>query len=610
MDQQVHLCRGEAGEEIAYATVGHGPVLVLAAWWTSHLELDWQNQELRDFILILAEGHTVVRYDRPGVGMSGREARRYDLATESQHLEAVIESVGAEQVDLFGISCGGPPCVALAVRRPELVNRLVFFGSYADGKQISTPDTQKAVRDLVSANWGLASSTLTGIFLPDSDAVTARRFSASQRHTASAEVAANLLGLTFAMDVTAEARYVDQHALVIHRERDSVVEASLGMELSELLPHAEFHVHDGRTHLPWAENGSAVATEVAEFLGGPARSASVTRRLSTVVFVDIVDSTSTMQAIGDERWRDRLNALTKAVKEESGGRGGTVVKDLGDGSLITFEMPSDALLFAIALRSRASRLGLEIRTGVHTGEVEIRGSDISGRTVVVAARLCDGAGAGAIHATATVIDLTAGRGFRSRELGPQSLKGIEGHVSVLDVEALSPRVDPDTPRFTRDSDSWDIEYGGNSIRVRHSKGIADLEALVSAEGRDIDVVDLMDGADAPARSTGMHLVDDAGIAAYRRRLGEIERALDHADLKADSEMSAALEDEKTALLAELRAATGLGGRRRHIGDDVERARKAVSGRIRDAIGKLGQVDPALGSHFSETITTGRICRYR
>jgi len=610
MDQHVDLCRGQADEKIAYATVGHGPVLVLAAWWTSHLELDWQNEELRDFILILAEDHTVVRYDRPGVGMSGRNERVYDLATESGHLESVIETVAADHVDLLGISCGGPPCVDLASRRPDLVNRLVFFGSYADGNRISTPDTRKAVCDLVTANWGLGSNTLTSVFLPGSDAVTARRFSASQRHTTSADVAANLLQLTFDMDVSAVATTVDQPTLVIHRERDSVVELALGAELAGLLPHAEFRVHEGRTHLPWAENGPAVAKEVAEFLGGRAQSASVTRRLATVVFVDIVDSTSTMQAIGDQRWRDRLNSLENAVTEEAEGLGGSVIKDLGDGSLVTFDMPSDALLFAVALRSRASGMGLEIRTGMHSGEVEMRGSDIAGRTVVVAARLCDGAGAGEIHATATVIDLAAGRGFRTIELGRKSLKGIDGDVSVLEVEPSITRHDPTTPFFTRDGDNWTIDFAGTSVSVRHSKGISDLAMLVSVAGTDVDAATLMDGAAAPARSTGAQTIDSAGIAAYRRRLGEIERALDSADRTADSKMSAVLDSEKAAVLDELRMATGLGGRARRIGDDVERARKAVSGRIRDAISRLSEACPALGSHLSESIRTGRTCRYR
>jgi len=607
MEQRVALCRGPAGEEIAYATVGRGPVLVLAAWWTSHLELDWQNEELRDFLLVLAEDHTVVRYDRPGVGMSGRDERAYDLATESGHLEAVIDAVGAEQVDLFGISCGGPPCVDLAVRRPDLVRRLVFFASYANGNNISTPETLEAVRNLVAANWGLGSSALTSLFLPDSDGMTSRRFAASQRHTTSADVAANLLQLTFEMDVSDIAPAVDRPALVIHRKNDGAVKLALGRDLAGLLPQAELRVHEGRAHLPWAENGSAVANDVREFLDGRINRSSVNRRLTTVVFVRIADSASTMQTFVNEPWSDRLDAFGKAVTEQANRRGGTIVKDLGGGSLVTFDTPSDALSFAIAVRSRSRTHDIDVRTGIHTGEVDQTGSAITGRTVVVAARLCDGAGAGEIHTTATVVDLAAERGFRKFELGSRTLKGVRGEVVVLEVEPLIEQSDSATPRFTRDGDRWNIRFAGTSVRVRHSKGISDLATLVASTGQDVDVVTLMGGH---ARATGAQMIDDTSLRAYRKRLGEIERALDEADTAGNSESSAGLEDEKTALLRELRAATGLGGRTRRIGDDVERARKAVSGRIRDAISRIGKEDSSLGSHFAETVTTGRHCRYR
>jgi hypothetical protein len=230
--------------------------------------------------------------------------------------------------------------------------------------------------------------------------------------------------------------------------------------------------------------------------------------------------------------------------------------------------------------------------------------------VVVAARLCDGAGPGQIHATATTVDLAAGRGFRTTELGRKTLKGIDGDVAVLEVEPRIERHASTTPIFTRNGDSWNIRFADTSVSVRHSKGISDLATLVSATGQDVDVVVLMDGGAAPTRSTGVQMIDETSIIAYRRRLGEIERALDDADLAGDAEGSARLEVEKTALLNELRSASGLGGRTRRIGDDVERARKAVSGRIRDAIRRICEADPALGSHLAETISTGRTCRYR
>ena len=613
VEQHVGSCPGPGGEEIAFAIVGSGPVLVLAAWWTSHLELDWQNDELRGFVQGLAENHTVVRYDRPGVGMSSRAERTYDLATEVATLEAVVEATGADQVDLLGISCGGPPCVHLAQRHPELVRRMVFFGSYLTGTRISDAPTRKAVRDLVASNWGLGSQTLTGIFLPDSDRPTARRFSSAQRHTATAEVAANLLQLTFDMDVAEVAPQVSSPSLVLHRRGDNVVEADRGKELADALPDADFRMLDGRAHLPWAEGSDELIAVIDGWLTGGPAATPATRRLATVVFVDIVESTRMLDRLGDEAWRHRLDELGQLLADEAASHSGVVVKDTGDGAMLTFELPGDAIAFALAVSPKARKLELGLRGGVHTGEVEVRGTDITGRSVVIASRLCDLAPDGGVYVSATAAELAAGRGIAMRPVGPRDLKGVPDPVTVLDASPDdSPPLDPTPggPRFTRAGGVWQLDYDGTEATVRHSKGVGDLATLVSSPGRDIDVVELMDGPDTAGRASGDEVLDRPAIEAYRRRLGEIESELDQADARGDTERSARLDEERGALIDQLRTASGLGGRTRRMGDDVERARKAVSGRIRDAIAKITDVHPTLGGHLSEQITTGRCCRYR
>jgi class 3 adenylate cyclase len=614
MDQFVAHCSGPAGEEIAYATVGSGPALVLAAWWTSHLELDWQNREFREFVLALAENHTVIRYDRPGVGMSGRGDRAYDLDTETGHLEAVVSASGFDSVDLLGISCGGPPCVQLAADRPDLVRRMVFVGSYLDGHMISDEATQRVVCDLVTANWGLGSKTLTAVFLPDCDAVTARRFASDQRHTATAQVAADLLQLTFDMDVTQVAPDVSQPALVLHRAGDHVVTAASGRRLAEQLGNAEFRLLEGRAHLPWAERAPDLVELIESFLLDGAAAHAPTRSLATVAFVDIVESSRLMTQLGDDLWRQRLDAFHDRLAVEAAATGGTVVKDTGDGALLTFALPGDAITFASSIRGAARQLGFGLRSGIHTGEVELRGADISGRTVVVASRLCDRAPADGVFVSATTAELAAGRGFRMIDAGSHQLKGIADPVSVLEIEPLGDHstAKPPTlgPEFRRSGTSWDIRFGGRSVTVRNTKGLNDLATLVGSAGVDIDVVELMDGAAGPKRSTGDDVLDERAIAAYRDRLGEIEVALDAADAQGDAAASGRLDDERAAIIDQLRAASGLGNRTRRLGDDVERARKAVSARIRDAIEGIAAADAALGAHLQQTVTTGRYCRYR
>lgn len=609
MDQRVAVCDGPNGEEIAYASVGEGPVLVLAAWWTSHLELDWQGAEFREFILDLAETHQVVRYDRPGVGMSGRDDRPFDLDSEAAYLRAVMDAVGADDpVDVLAISCGGPPSITIAAESPERIRRLVFFGSYSDGPNIADKETTDALAGLVRASWGLGSQTLSNLFIPDADAVTVRRFAGHQRHTCTAETAARLLQLTATMDVGHLTDAVPQPALVLHRERDGTVPSARGAALADALPSGTYLPLEGRSHLPWVDDGPTVAAAVRTFLNDGRAAFPATRKLATVAFTDIVNSTSSMGEVGDDRWRSRLDALGNVLAAEADARRGVMVKDTGDGALVTFELPSDAFDWAIAVRSRAWEHGTELRVGLHTGEVELRGDDVTGRAVVIASRLCDLAGAGQIRASNTAVELAAGRGFRTVDLGAATLKGLDDPVRSFDVEPLASR--SESPAFTRDGQNWLVTFRGTDAVVRHSKGIGDIVTLVEHKGQDVPAGVLMDGPDALPRSGGDDILDPTAIAAYRRRLGDIEDELDAADVAGDAATSDALETERTALLDELRAASGLGGRTRRMGDDVERARKAVSGRIRDAINRIAEVHPELGIHLAESVSTGRECRYR
>lgn len=608
MDQRVAVCDGPNGEEIAYASVGDGPVLVLSAWWVSHLELDWQNADMREFLLGLAETHRVVRYDRPGVGMSGRQDRPFDLATEAGYLRAVMDEVSEhEPVDVLAISCGGPPAVHVGVETPDRIRRIAFVGSYADGPAITDGETTDALASLVLANWGLGSQTLSNLFVPDADNTLVRKFASQQRHTSSPEVAARLLRLTSEMDVTDRAGDLPHPCLVIHRERDRAIPASLGRQLADLLPEGEYCALEGRVHLPWVD-GDDISAEIRSFLTDGQATTPATRKLATVVFTDIVGSTSMMSELGDERWRARLDTLSDLVTEEAGARSGAVVKDTGDGALLTFDLPSDGFDWALAVRKRAFEHGIELRIGIHTGEIELRGDDVTGHAVVVASRLCDLGGAGQIRASATAVDLTAGRGFRTTDLGPAELKGIVGAVVSHDVEPLAPT--SAAPTFARDGQQWRVTFRGTNATVRHSKGMADLATLVANPGVDIAAVTLMDGPDAAPRAGGDEMLDDTAVRAYRDRLGAIDGELDDADAAGDADRSEELEQERAAIIDQLRAASGLGGRSRRMGDDVERARKAVSARVRDAINKIGEAHTELAMHLAESVTTGRECRYR
>lgn len=437
MDQTIRHVTAPGGEKIAYATVGQGPLLIIAAWWTSHLELDWRDPDLRSFVETLAQRHTVVRYDRPGVGMSSRGNRPYDLDGETSYLNTVVNAARhdqrTDQIDLLGISCGGPASVRLAAERPAVVQNLVLFGSYVTGTDISDDDTRRALVDLVRANWGMGSQTLTSVFLPGVEPDAIRRFNRSQRDTATAEVAASLLELTFDLDVDDYAGDVEAPTLVLHRSRDVVIGSDLGRELAERIPGAEFHELEGKVHVPWSGDQRVALEQIEQFLTGEDAGERPLRRLATVCFLDIVDSTKILSDIGDARWRQRLDELQRLVIEETERRGGAFLKDSGDGAMLTFPMPGDACDFAITIRKRAGALELPLRIGLHAGEVEIRGDDITGLTVVIASRTADSAGAGQIFATQSTGDLAAGSGIPFVEVGERDLKGIAGRRVLVEV---------------------------------------------------------------------------------------------------------------------------------------------------------------------------------
>lgn len=469
VDQQIRVAAAPAGEQVAYASVGEGPLLVLAAWWTSHLELDWQDPGLRDFIETLARRHTVVRYDRPGVGLSSRGDRPYDLDSETDYLNTVIDAARHDQrqdeVDLLGISCGGPGSVRVAAERPDVIRSLIMFASYATGDDIVDDETKRAITDLVRVNWGMGSQSITSVLLPGAEPDTIRRFNRSQRDTTSPETAASLLDLTFTLDASDYTSRVDVPTLVLHRAHDLVIGCDLGRDLAGRISGAEFRELEGKAHVPWTGDCSAALAHIERFLTGEQIGGPPIRQLATVCFIDIADSTRMLSELGDARWRERLDHLRRLVDDEATSRSGSVLKDTGDGAMLTFAMPGSALDFAQSIRARAGAIDLPLRIGLHMGEVEVRGEDITGITVVIASRVADAAAAGQILATQTTAELAAGSAIRVVDVGARDLKGVAGERRLVDVAPLA----DDSHAADRDTDDdaapGVIRFGGYELDV-------------------------------------------------------------------------------------------------------------------------------------------------
>jgi pimeloyl-ACP methyl ester carboxylesterase/DNA-binding CsgD family transcriptional regulator len=211
----------------------------------------------------------VVRYDRVGTGMSDRERPRQTFTTEFElaTLCAVLDELGLARVTLMGISCGGCTAVSFAARWPERVDRLVLYGSYADGHRLASPEARRGMVDLVRSHWGLGSRLLADVFGPSWSPEDRAAFTAAQRVCAGARDAANLLELIYETDVRDDLPRVRAPALVLHREHDRAMRLRGGREVAALLPQAELVTLPGDAHLPWHGDGDAVLRAVAPFLG-------------------------------------------------------------------------------------------------------------------------------------------------------------------------------------------------------------------------------------------------------------------------------------------------------------------------------------------------------
>jgi len=256
------------GVRVAYASVGDGPPLVLPAYWVSHVGDDWTRPLYRGFVEALARGRRVIRYDRPGTGLSDRNRPPGTMTLEWEVglFAALVDRLELERPALFAVSSGGPIAALYASRFPERVERVVFCNSYAHGDGLGRPKTRDAFAALVRSHWGLGSRLLADVFEPMASAEERADLAAMQRSSATPSFAAALLELMYATDVRADLAALRVPTLVIHREDDVAIVVRNGREIAGLVPGAELVVLPGDAHLPWHGDRDDVIAAVAPFL--------------------------------------------------------------------------------------------------------------------------------------------------------------------------------------------------------------------------------------------------------------------------------------------------------------------------------------------------------
>ena len=269
VEQQLGLTRLQDGTTVRFAVVGSGPIAIYVPGWVSHLELGWALPAEREFYEGLAAGRTLVRYDRPGCGMSGTTERADLVELELEVLTLVASAVGADRFDLIGASFGAPLAVRWAARHPGSVARLILYGGWVDGGAVAAPAVREHVLGLVDQHWGFASDVLTEIFAPDADAGLRAVFSRYQRDSASAAQAHRLLEACYKIDVADDLGRITARTTVIHRKDDRAVPIVEGERLANGIGGAELTVLAGRTHIPFVGDARAVLNAMRHGLGLP-----------------------------------------------------------------------------------------------------------------------------------------------------------------------------------------------------------------------------------------------------------------------------------------------------------------------------------------------------
>ena len=413
---------------IAYQTMGDGPVdIVVVPGVVSHIEFLHELPGYTSFLRRLATFARVTTFDKRGQGLSDRVSDAPPLEQRVDDFRAVMESIGSQRTVLLGFSEGAPMSAFFAAAYPERVSQLILFGGFARSWV-----TEEEILQRVKL-WGTG-EMIKGVSpgqATNKEAV--RRIAKFERLSASPGAIRAYMALNRMIDVTAILPTVRVPTLVLHRRTDALVPVERGRQLAARIPGAKFIEYPDGDHLPWTGDVEAVVGDIREFVTGERESSlsDVERVLATVLFTDIVDSTRIAGEMGDQRWTRLLDSHDEIARQLMARHRGNLVKSTGDGILATFDGPGRAVRCALSLVPAAQQVGLSLRAGLHTGEIEMRGADIGGIAVHAAARVMAKCLPGEVLVSRVVTDLVAGAGLKFSERGSQELKGLPGRWDLF-----------------------------------------------------------------------------------------------------------------------------------------------------------------------------------
>jgi pimeloyl-ACP methyl ester carboxylesterase len=441
MEAETHYA-DSGGVSIAYQVHGEGPLdLVLVPGFVSHVELLPEDPSTARFLRRLAAFSRLVVFDKRGQGLSDRPGRPPTLEESMDDLRAVVEAAGLDRPAVLGISEGGPMSTLYAATYPGEVSALILFGTFA--RMVATEDFPHGISDEALDRWGSVVRRDWGkpvaldVWAPSriGDREFERWWARLLRQGTSPAGAIALMDLYREMDVRAILPAIDVPTLVLHREGDRMIAAAQGRYLAESIPGARLVELPGIDHLPFAGDLDGLLDEVEEFLVGSRGAAESERALATILFTDIVGSTERAAQLGDRGWRALLERHDAAIRRQLALYRGREVKTMGDGFLATFDGPARAIRCAGAVRDEVEQLGIEVRAGIHTGEVELIGDDVGGMAVNIGARIGALADPGEVLVSSTVRELVVGSGLEFADRGVETLKGAPGEWRLFAIDS-------------------------------------------------------------------------------------------------------------------------------------------------------------------------------
>jgi class 3 adenylate cyclase len=428
----VHFARS-GDVDVAYRVVGDGPIdLVYAQGAYTHLDALWTQPAYRRYCERLAEFTRLILFDKRGMGMSDRVPGATTLEERMDDIRAIMDAVGSERAAIMGESEGGPLAMLFAAAHPERAVGLILQGAEVrERTDAEWPYGESTVEEFeeamatMAARWGKGLG-IDWIAPSVAGQQWAREWLGSvQTNAGTPRSIEAFMRMAFDIDVRHVAPAINVPTLVIHTSNDRVCHVENGRFLARTIPGARYVELPGADHVPWFDPEGTLA-EIREFLTGRREASAADRVLATVLFTDLVGSTSQAAAIGDRRWRDLLERHDAAVRRELDRFDGRELDTAGDGFFATFDGPARGVRCAQAIVDAVRPLGLDVRAGLHSGEVEVLGDKVAGIAVNIGARVAAQAGPGEVLVSGTVRDLVAGSGLDFLDRGTTSLKGVPG----------------------------------------------------------------------------------------------------------------------------------------------------------------------------------------